>query len=639
MHHMKLALAGLLLAVLMPGDAIMAKPDVHAASVKDIVFEASISQLQAGLASGQYTSRDLVRAYLARIRAYDQSGPSLNAILRLNPHAMAEAAALDSERAKKGPRGPLHGIPVLIKDNYDTADMPTSGGSLALAGLVTPRDAALVARLRAGGAIILGKTTMHELALGVRTISSLTGYSRNPYDPRRSPGGSSGGTGAAVAASFAAAGLGTDTCGSLRIPSAYQNLVSLRGTRGLSSRAGIMPLSDTQDIGGPIARGVEDLALLMDATVGADPADPVTMDPAARRAFSYSAALRGATLTGARFGLVREVMGDAAEDQDGAHTFAAALATLRGAGAQVVELRLPELLALMRSSTVIPYEFREDLARYLAARPGAPVGSLGAILDGGMDNAESDGPLHDRQANPGRDAPAYRAALADQARMRGMLEQALAAQGLDALIYPTTLRKPPLIRSDDQGAAANCRLSAQTGLPAMVLPAGFTRDGLPIGMEMLGAPWSEARLLSLGRAWELAAKPRAAPFSTPELIAGKVPAAAQDFTAKVKDGHGQSLGVSMTYAPATGMLRLNMPVRAPGITAMTLHRLDEGKPGPVLATMLIAQGRMGESSLMLDAAARQALTDGRLVLRLFTPQSPLGGPVAMITPKAPPKRH
>jgi Asp-tRNA(Asn)/Glu-tRNA(Gln) amidotransferase A subunit family amidase len=544
MRGKKLAMTGMLLASLTLGNATTAKPALHPSRIRDVVFEASIAELQSGLSSGQYSSRDLVRAYLARIKAYDQQGPALNAILRLNPHAMSEAAALDAERTKKGARGPLHGIPVLLKDNYDTADMPTSGGALALAGLVTPRDAALVTRLRAGGAIILGKTTMHELALGVRTISSLTGYSRNPYDPRRSPGGSSGGTGAGVAASFAAAGLGTDTCGSLRIPSAYQNLVSLRGTRGLSSRAGIMPLSDTQDIGGPIARNVQDLAVLLDATVGADPADPVTMDPAAHRAASYSAALRGANLSGVRLGLLRDVMGDAGEDQDGAQTFAAAITKLRGAGAQVVELRLPELLSLMRSSTVIPFEFREDLARYLADRPGAPVGSLGAILNGGMDNAESDGPLHDRQANPGRDAPAYRAALADQARMRALLEQALAAQGLDALIYPTTLRKPPLIRSDDQGAASNCRLSAQTGLPAIVLPAGFTRDGLPIGMEMLGPAWSEARLLWLGRAWELTAKPRMAPFSTPRLIAGEGPPALQTYAAKVSDGHGRAFRVS-----------------------------------------------------------------------------------------------
>ncbi|MEN9931677.1 MAG: hypothetical protein RIS17_250, partial [Pseudomonadota bacterium] len=195
------------------------------------VAEASIAQLQAALASGATTSRQLVAAYRARISAYDQKGPRLNSIVTLNARALAEADALDRERALKGPRGPLHGIPVLVKDNYDTHDMPTAGGTLALATLQPRADAFQVAKLRAAGAIILGKTTMHELAAGTITISSHTGQTRNPYDLTRSPGGSSGGTGAAIAASFAAAGMGSDTCGSIRIPAAYQNLVGIRTTR------------------------------------------------------------------------------------------------------------------------------------------------------------------------------------------------------------------------------------------------------------------------------------------------------------------------------------------------------------------------------------------------------------------------
>ncbi len=194
----------------------------------------------------------------------------------LNPRALDEADALDRERAEKGPRGPLHGIPVLVKDNYDTVGMPTSGGALGLATLQPAADAFQVKRLRDAGAVILGKTTMHELAAGITTISSLTDQTRNPYDLQRVPGGSSGGTGAAVGASFAAAGMGSDTCGSIRIPAANQNLVGLRGTRGLSSRTGVMPLSSTQDIAGPLARSVTDLAIMLDATVGPDPADQIT---------------------------------------------------------------------------------------------------------------------------------------------------------------------------------------------------------------------------------------------------------------------------------------------------------------------------------------------------------------------------
>src|ERR1044071_490860 len=240
------------------------------------VYEQSITDLQSAMSSGRVTSRGLVESYLARIQAYDQAGPRLNAIVMINPRAREEADAMDRERGDRKLRGPLHGIPVLIKDNYDTADMPTSGGALGLATLQPSADAFQVKKLRDAGAVILGKTTMHELAAGITTISSYTGQTRNPYGLDRVPGGSSGGTGAAVGASFAAAGMGSDTCGSIRIPSANQNLVGLRGAKGLRSRNGIMPLSSTQDIGGPLARTVTDLAIMLDATVGADPADPIT---------------------------------------------------------------------------------------------------------------------------------------------------------------------------------------------------------------------------------------------------------------------------------------------------------------------------------------------------------------------------
>ena len=232
------------------------------------VHEQSILDLQAAQTAGTVTSKGLVDSYLARIQAYDQAGPRLNAIVLINPRAREEAEALDRERVEKGPRGPLHGIPVLIKDNYDTADMPTSGGSLAFATMQPSADAFQVRKLREAGAVILGKTTMHELASGITNISSLTNQTRNPYDLYRTPGGSSGGTGAAIGASFAAAGMGSDTCGSIRIPAANQNLVGLRGTHGLSSRTVVMLLSSTQDIAGPLARSVSDLAIMLDATVG-----------------------------------------------------------------------------------------------------------------------------------------------------------------------------------------------------------------------------------------------------------------------------------------------------------------------------------------------------------------------------------
>jgi amidase len=229
------------------------------------VHEATITELQDAMAAGRTSSAQLTDAYLARIAAYDRQGPALNSMIRLNPNARADARRLDEERRQGRVRGPLHGIPIILKDNFDTADMPTSGGSLALADHQTADDAFVVRKLRDAGAVILGKSNMHELAAGITTIGSIGGQTRNPYDPRRCPGGSSGGTGAAIAASFATVGWGSDTCGSIRIPSAFGSLAGLRPTQGLVSRTGVQPLSHTQDIPGPLARTVTDLAIALDA--------------------------------------------------------------------------------------------------------------------------------------------------------------------------------------------------------------------------------------------------------------------------------------------------------------------------------------------------------------------------------------
>jgi amidase len=240
------------------------------------IMEATIPRLQAALATGIITSRDLVAMYLARIEAYDQKGPLLNAISAINAKAMSEAEALDAERRAGTVRGPLHGIPIVVKDNYETTGMQTADGSLSLAGWIPSDDAHLVKKLRSAGAIIIAKTNMHEFAYGITTVGSLFGSTRNPYALDRNPGGSSGGTGAAVAANFAAIGMGSDTCGSIRIPAFHNSLVGIRGTQGLASRIGIIPLSSTQDIGGPIARSVTDVAIVLDAIVGYDAADPQT---------------------------------------------------------------------------------------------------------------------------------------------------------------------------------------------------------------------------------------------------------------------------------------------------------------------------------------------------------------------------
>jgi amidase len=307
------------------------------------VLEKSILELQAAMENDGLTSRRLVEIYLRRIAAYDKQGPALNAIAALNPEALRAADALDAERRRTGPRSPLHGIPVLVKDNYETIEMPTSVGSIALATFHPKSDAFMVQRLKQAGAVILGKTNMHDLAMGITNVGSRFDRTRNPYELDRNPGGSSGGTGAAIAANFAAAGMGSDTCGSIRNPASHNNLFGLRGTQGLSSRTGIVPLSSTQDIGGPLARSITDLALMLDATVGVDPADSGTRINDPRKSTPYREALRPDALKGARLGIVRSLFGATPDDQEVTRIIDTWIAALKKAGAEPIEVVIPGL--------------------------------------------------------------------------------------------------------------------------------------------------------------------------------------------------------------------------------------------------------------------------------------------------------
>jgi amidase len=311
------------------------------------VLEATIPQLRAALTSGAVTSRDLVAMYLARIDAYDQNGPVLNAISVTNRNALAEADTRDAERRANAPRGLLHGIPVIVKDNYDTADMQTGAGSRALAGWMPPDDAFLVKKLREAGAIIIAKSNMREFAYGITTLGSLFGQTRNPYALDRNPGGSSGGTGAAIAANFAAVGMGSDTCGSIRIPASHNSLVGIRGTQGLASRSGIIPLSSTQDIGGPIARTVTDLAIVLDATVGYDPTDPQTAASVGNTPKSYTDHLQLTALRGARIGFLTALLGTDPADAEVAAVVRGAVEEMKGQGAEIVEVAIPDLGELL----------------------------------------------------------------------------------------------------------------------------------------------------------------------------------------------------------------------------------------------------------------------------------------------------
>jgi amidase len=486
------------------------------------VMEATILDLNTALAAGRVTSRQLVDAYLARIAAYDKHGPTLTAISAIAPQARMEADALDAERKAKGPRGPLHGIPVIVKDNYDTADMQTAAGSQSLAGWIPPADAFLVKRLRAAGAIIIAKSNMHEFAYGWETIGSLFGQTRNPYALTRHAGGSSGGTGAAIAANFAAVGMGSDTCGSIRVPASFNSLVGIRGTQGLASRAGILPLAHTQDIGGPLGRTVTDVAIVLDATVGYDPADPQTAESLGNIPKSYTEALDPNGLRGARIGVVTNFYGKA-EDPAVAAVVRAAVNEMRARGSDVVEVTITNWQVLFPAPLdpyfVIAQEFKFDLNAYLAQRPSAPVSSLEAVLASGKFSAhESVEPrLRNAQTVATQDTKEYHEHLARRTTIKQAILKTMADYRLDALAYPTVSQKAALLNELQTLESVNCYLSANSGLPAVTVPGGFTADGFPVGVELLGRAWSEPTLLRLAYAYEQATRHRRPPASAPAL--------------------------------------------------------------------------------------------------------------------------
>lgn len=594
------------------------------------VMEKSIEDLQKAMQDKRVTSRELVELYLARIGAYDQLGPALNAVVAINPQARDEADRLDAERAATGPRGPLHGIPLLVKDNYETVEMPTTAGSIALRGFHPRRDAFLVRRLKEAGAVILGKTTMHELAAGITTVGSSFGQTRNPYDLDRTPGGSSGGTGAAVAANFAAAGMGSDTCGSIRIPAANNNLVGLRGTQGLSSRTGIVPLSSSQDIAGPLARTIADLAIIFDATVAPDKADAQTLavrvkevdddEPsgaAPPRRPAYRSALQRNALKGARIGVVRSLFGSAPEDQEVTTIVNRALEAMSKAGAEVTDVSVPGLDDLLSDSSLIASDFKFDLMEYFAKSDNPPVRSLSDILSRGLYHAALEATFRARNAPETRETEATRRARIKQQALRQVTSALLDGQRLDALVYPTLRRRPARI-GDVQGGT-NCSLSAHSGLPALSVPAGFTSDDVPIGLELLGAAFSEADLLSLGYSIEQTLPSRRPPFSTPALVAGKPPAPIK----RRVTGLGATLALS--YDVTTSRLQYTVTMDAkqkPQVAAIWLHSGTPEQPAAARHALFDARepARPG-GAVTLSSGVRKDLLEGRILVRFF----PAGG--------------
>jgi amidase len=471
--------------------------------------EATLGELQEALRTGSLSSVALVDYSLARIDALDQNGPRLNAIIAVNPAARAEAARLDEERASGRIRGPLHGIPVVVKDNYDVFGMPTTGASIALREHRPIGDATQIRRLREAGAIILAKTNLHELAYGITTISSLGGQTLNPYDRSRNPGGSSGGTAAAVAAGYAPLGWGSDTCGSIRIPASANNLFGLRPTKGLSSIDGILPLSATQDVGGPLARTVRDLAIGLDATVGYDPADPATEPIRGRQLRSFVDALDADALRGARIGVLTTLFGDTAEEAEVNSLVRGALDRMVAIGAEVVDVEIPGLQELLAGTSTIDLEFKSDLAAYLERSPSPPVESLRTIVERELHHQAVAGVLRRSDRHETRPSAEIEEAMRRRALARAALIRFMDEHRLDALAYPSLRREPA--RIGEAALGNNCQLSATTATPALAIPAGFTSGGVPIGFELLGRPFDDARLVSFGYAFEQAVRPRRPP--------------------------------------------------------------------------------------------------------------------------------
>ncbi|MEC9408186.1 MAG: amidase family protein [Pseudomonadota bacterium] len=518
--------------------------------------EATVADVHDALAAGTLSCVDLVQGYLDRIAAYDRQGPTLNSVIAINPSALEDAAALDTAYAESGLTGPLHCAPVLLKDNFDAAGMVTSAGATALDNARPPDDAFSVAGIRAAGGLILGKANMDEFAFGFVGSSSMGGQVHNPYDPTRGAGGSSSGSGAAIAASLALIGTGSDTGGSIRVPSSLGGLVGIRPSLRLVSQDGILPLAHFQDVGGPMCRTVRDCALLLDAMVGFDPGpgsgqynEPTTRpedgatpvaDAASYAALvglpdAYADGLSADGLLGARIGIVRELFGSNA---DVIAVIDAALQAMVAAGATVEDVTIEDLDSITSYSSVSRWEFRDHMTEYLESWPSDEDGHLrsfeAVVASGGYENDSLFVLVLDAASGHTREFdPTYLENVRERgpfvrARLQAALDNRLldgTQQGAayDVLLYPSVLGLAPSAGSSPN-TGSNNRLSPFSGFPAVSVPAGLaaTDPALPVGMELLGREFDEARILRLAYAYEqqVAATPglgRAAPAYTPEL--------------------------------------------------------------------------------------------------------------------------
>lgn len=485
---------------------------------------ATVASVHAAFRDRSLTATQLVQGCLARIEAYDRRGPSLHAMITVNAAAaLAEAARLDAAFTEAGElAGPLHGIPVVLKDNFDTKDMPTTGGSMALKDARPAADAFVVDRLRRAGAIVLGKCNMTEFARGGISVSSLGGQALNPYDLARTPGGSSGGTGAALAAGFAVLGTGSDTGQSIRSPASACSLVGVRPTRGLVSRTGVMPNSFTQDEVGPIARTAEDAARLLDVMAGYDPRDPVTALGVGKTS-GCAAALDAASLRGARIGLMTNLLGTQERHAVVNRVMEQVVRTMEAQGATVLRFDVPGYEALAANVSNDAYEAAAAFDRYLARYGDTPpVASFRALVDSRSAHAFVQAALEAEASIGGPDHPVCLERGRNRETLRILLAARMADLGLDAILYP--LQRVLVVPAGERDQPErNGVLSHGTGFPAVTFPGGFSEPtataplGVPVGAELLGLDYSEGKLLSYAHAFEQAAQVRKAPVSTPAL--------------------------------------------------------------------------------------------------------------------------
>jgi amidase len=526
------ALAGVSAAVLPAMAAARAEAACPAAIPEIKPFELdeiTVSDLQAGMASGKFSARSITEKYLARIEEIDKQGPALNSVIEINPDALAIADALDKERKQQHVRGPMHGIPVLIKDNIDTADrMHTTAGSLALLGSKPAKDSFVVQKLRESGAVILGKTNLSEWA-NIRSSHSSSGWSgrggqtNNPYALDRNPCGSSSGSGAAIAASLCAVAVGTETDGSIVCPSSANGLVGIKPTLGLVSRSGIIPIAHSQDTAGPMARSVHDAAILLNALAGVDPRDNATAASAGKAAGDYTKFLDPNGLRGARLGVARKYFGsNEAQDQ----LINTLIAAMKRYGADIVDpADLPthgkfddtEFLVLL-------YELKADLNAYLAARPGAPA-SLKDLIDFNDANREKEMPYFGQdifiksEAKGPLTTKEYIDALESNHRLSRQegIDAVMDQFHLDAIIAPTA---GPAWLTDlangDHAVGGSSNAAAVAGYPDITVPAGFV-FGLPVGISFFGRAWSEPTLLKIAYGFEQTIQARRPPRFLPTL--------------------------------------------------------------------------------------------------------------------------